>query len=63
MFGGKEALLFMIELLLNYFTICAHFPEIHVPVKAKFYELRHKTKLLVYLLKQCHNSGEQFSHW
>ena len=32
----------MIELLLNYFTICAHFPGFHVPLKAYFYDIKQK---------------------
>ena len=50
----------MIELLVNYFTICAYFPGFQVPLKAKFYDIRQK--FLVYLLKRCHKSGEQFNH-
>ena len=51
----------MIELLLMYFTICVHFPGFDAPLKAKLYDI-YKAKLLVYLLKRCHRSGEQFSH-
>ena len=32
----------MIQLLLNYFKICAYFPGFHVPIKAKFYDIRQK---------------------
>ena len=51
----------MIKLLLNYFTICAYFSRFHAPLKAKFYDI-YMIKLIVYLLKRCHNRGKQFSH-
>ena len=52
----------MIELLLIYFTISVYFPGFDAPLKAKFYDI-YKAKLLVNLLKRCHKSGEQCSHW
>ena len=47
----------MIELLLNYFAICAYFSGFHAPLKAKLYDI-FKTKLLVYLLKRGHKSSK-----
>ena len=32
----------MIELILNYFAICAYFPGFHAPLKAKFYDISQK---------------------